>query len=79
MRVDCQGFPCHSVKLVLPASSDKYEVDSNMFFSKWYTGNALYSFEIWSFPNSELFDRNQYYSLSLPAVRIPSPSPVSLL
>ncbi len=27
-----KGFPCNSVKLVLLANGNRYEVDSNMFF-----------------------------------------------
>jgi hypothetical protein len=34
-----KGFPCNSVKLVLLANGNRYEVDSNTFF---LSGKALY-------------------------------------
>jgi hypothetical protein len=38
MRVGArEGFAYHSVKLVLLANGDRYEVDSNTFFSKWWS------------------------------------------
>jgi hypothetical protein len=37
MRVGArEGFPYDSVKLVLLDKGNRYEVDSNHFFSKWY-------------------------------------------
>ncbi len=36
MRVGArEGFANHSVKLVLLANGNRYEIDSNMFLSKW--------------------------------------------
>jgi hypothetical protein len=36
MRVGaCEGFAYHSVKLVVLANGNSYEVDSNTFFSNW--------------------------------------------
>jgi hypothetical protein len=31
----CEGFAYRSVKLVILANSNRYEVDSNMLFSEW--------------------------------------------
>jgi hypothetical protein len=43
MRVRARkGFPYHSVKLVLLANSNRYEVDSNTFCS---SGKAIYAFD----------------------------------
>jgi hypothetical protein len=36
MRIGARkDFPCNSEKLVLLATGSRYEVDSNMVFSKW--------------------------------------------
>ncbi len=36
MRVGSrEGLAYHSVKVVLLANGNKYEIDSNMFFCKW--------------------------------------------
>jgi hypothetical protein len=44
MRVGArEGFAYHSIKLVLLANGNKYEVDSNSFF---LGGKALYSSEV---------------------------------
>jgi hypothetical protein len=47
----CKGFPCNSVKLVLLANGNRYEVDSNTFF---LSGEALYPLKILPCPNSDL-------------------------
>jgi hypothetical protein len=53
MRVGArEGFAYHSVKLVLLAIGNRYEVDSNAFF---LSGIALYAFKILPCPNSYLF------------------------
>jgi hypothetical protein len=53
MRVGArEGFAYHSVKLVLLANGDRYEVDSNTFF---LSGKALYPFKILSCLNSDRF------------------------
>jgi hypothetical protein len=53
MRVGAgKGFACHSVKLVLLANGNRYEVDSNMFFP---SDKALYPFKVLPCPNSDLF------------------------
>jgi hypothetical protein len=58
MRVGaCEGFAYHSVKLVLLANGNGYEVDSNTFF---LSGKALYSFKLLLCPNSDLFDTHSY-------------------
>jgi hypothetical protein len=52
MRVDArEGFAYNSLKLVLVAYSNRYEVDSNTFF---LCGGALCPFKISSCPNSYL-------------------------
>jgi hypothetical protein len=57
MRVGARkGFAYHSVKVVLLANVNRDEVDSNTFFS----GKALYSFEILPCFNSGLFDAHSY-------------------
>jgi hypothetical protein len=48
----CEGFPCNSVKPVLLADGNRYEVDSNTFF---LSGKALYPLEILPWPNSDLY------------------------
>jgi hypothetical protein len=53
MRVGArEGFAYHSVKLVLLANGNRYEVDSNTLFP---SGKALYPFKILPCVNSELF------------------------
>ncbi len=45
MRVGaCEGFAYHSVKLVVLANGNSYEVDSNTFF---LTGKALYQAKVY--------------------------------
>jgi hypothetical protein len=53
MRVGARaGFACHSVKLVLLANGNRYEVDSNTSFR---SGKALYPFKILPCPNFDPF------------------------
>jgi hypothetical protein len=53
MRVGArEGFPYHSVKLVLLANGNRYEVDSNTLF---LSGEALHPFELLPCPNFDLF------------------------
>ncbi len=49
---DRRGFLCNSVKLVLLANSNRYEVDYNTFF---LSGKALYPYEILSCVDSDLY------------------------
>jgi hypothetical protein len=52
MRVGArEGFVCNSVKLVLLANGNRYEVDSNTSF---LTGKALYPLKKLTCPNSGL-------------------------
>jgi hypothetical protein len=52
MRVGARkGFAYDSVKLVLLAKGNQYEVESNTLF---ISGKALSSFEVLPFPNSGL-------------------------
>jgi hypothetical protein len=54
MRVGaCEGFAYHSVKLVLLANGNRYEVDSNTYF---LSGKALYPFNICLGPTLTFFD-----------------------
>jgi hypothetical protein len=54
MRVGARkGFAYHSVKLVLLANGNRYEVDSNTFFP---SGKALYPFKILPAPTLTFFD-----------------------
>jgi hypothetical protein len=46
-----EGFAYHSVKLVLLANGNRYEVDSNTFIS---SGKALYPVKILPCPNCDL-------------------------
>jgi hypothetical protein len=56
MRVGAsEGFAYHSVKLVLLANSNRFEVDSNTFFQ---SGEALFPFKILHSPNSDIFDKS---------------------
>jgi hypothetical protein len=53
MRVGArEGFAYNTVKLVLLANGNRYEVDYNTFFP---SGKALYPFKILHCPNSDLF------------------------
>jgi hypothetical protein len=53
MRVGArEGFAYDSVKLVLLANGNRYEVDSDKLF---HSGKALYPFRILHCPNSDLF------------------------
>jgi hypothetical protein len=53
MRVGArEDFAYRSVKLVLLANGNRYEVDSNTFF---LGGKALYQSKILHCPNSDLF------------------------
>jgi hypothetical protein len=47
-----EGFPYRSVKLVLLANGNRYEMDSNTFSQN---GKALYPFRIMPYPNCDLF------------------------
>jgi hypothetical protein len=52
MRVGArEGFAYHSVKLVLLANGNRYEVDSNTLF---LSGKAFYPFIIFHCPNCDL-------------------------
>ncbi len=58
MRVGARkGLAYHSVKLVLLANGNRYEVDSNMLF---LSGKVLYPFNVLPCPNSDLFDTNSH-------------------
>jgi hypothetical protein len=48
----CKGFAYHSLKLVLLASGNRYEDDSNTFF---LSGKALFPFNELPIANSDLF------------------------
>ncbi len=48
----CKGFAYHSVKLVLLATGNRYEVDANTFL---LSGKTLYPFEVLPCPNWVLF------------------------
>ncbi len=48
-----EGLAYHSVKLVLLANVNTYEVDSNRFFFR--RGKALYPLKVLPCSNSELF------------------------
>ncbi len=52
-----EGFPCNSVKLVLLANGNRYEVDSNTFF---LSGEAIYPSKILPYPNSDLIDTHSH-------------------
>jgi MFS superfamily sulfate permease-like transporter len=53
MRVGAwKGFAYHSVKVVILANSNRYDVDSNKFF---LGGKAVYPFEVSPCPNPGLF------------------------
>ncbi len=56
MRVGArEGFASHSVKLVLPADRNKYEVDSSTFFFSFISGNALDTIEYCTVPTLTFF------------------------
>jgi hypothetical protein len=58
MRVGAhKGFAYNSVKLVLLANGNRYEVDSNTFSQ---SGKALYPFKVLSCPNSDPFHTYLY-------------------
>jgi hypothetical protein len=58
MRVGArEGFAYNSVKLVLLANGNRYEVDCNTFFP---SGEALYQFKSLPCPNYDLFDTHSY-------------------
>ncbi len=58
MRVGARkGFAYHSVKLVLVANCNRYEVDFNTFF---LSCKALYPFKVLPCPESDLFDTHSY-------------------
>jgi hypothetical protein len=54
-----EGFAYHSVKLVLLANGNRYEVDSNTFSLR---GKALYLFKVMSALNSDLFHMHSFVS-----------------
>jgi hypothetical protein len=56
-----EGFAYHSVKLVLLATGNRYEVDSNTFF---LSGTALYQYKILPCPNAD-FLKNTFQICSL--------------
>ncbi len=58
MRVGTrEGFAYQSVKLVLLADGNRYEVDSNTLLR---SGKALYPIKLLSCPKSDLFDIDSY-------------------
>jgi hypothetical protein len=59
MRVGArEGFVYNSVKLVLLANGNRYEVESNTVFP---SGKALYPFELMHFPNFGLSETQPYH------------------
>jgi hypothetical protein len=61
MRVGARkGFAYHSVKLVLLANGNRYEVDSSTFF---LSGKALYPFKLLPCSKSELFFFDTFVSV----------------
>jgi hypothetical protein len=52
-----EGFAYRSVKLVLLANGNRYEIDSNTFF---LSGKALFLFLKLPCPNSDLLDTHLY-------------------
>jgi hypothetical protein len=54
-------FPCHSMKQVLLANCNKYEVASHTFL---LSGKTLHPFEILPCPNSNIFQRTFVFEIS---------------